>query len=403
MASESGSESQTDPDLESIVHCAQNTGETDVPPADIKLAYDDLWYIKTRSETDKRAKEKWGGYDQDYADAPNVYTHADVVDSRETNWGIVGIQDRPHETRSLLIFDLDIHKAPDGFDVSRVTVPEHTLIVKSQNGGLHVYFAVRRPRGDGMESDFDMQATLPWDIDIRGSFVNMHVCAPRQIPGIDGRYEIVNDESLAYRKPSEAAALIKLDGKPLLDYDPGGRNGSRDFEAAYDRASDPPADMPRCYHAGLELRADAPDDHGNTHQVNTYTALCGLAAGYSVDTMVEHFIDDYPPGDTSAADEDETRYQLDMMAQKMEAGGLQPPAISSLQKCGILPLTDVCDGTHCGIDYHSPEYGLTPECPDCGATLGGHCRLDADRDGPWQWQCSQCYEFHATAEVVPDV
>lgn len=388
----------------------QTETETETEPTDpaggdgLIVSYDDLWFIKTRSADDKRAKEAWGGYSQDYEAADCVYTHEEVVQSRETNWGIVGIQNRPREPdRSLLVIDIDIHKAPDSFDASRITVPENTLIVRSQNGGLHVYFTTWHERGAGKESDFDLTADLPgdFDIDIRGSYVNHHVCAPRDIPGVGGRYDVVQNERVLNREPDEAAAMIRFDGEPLLECTSG--YGGDTYNGSYERQTEPPEDMPQCYHAALELRHAAPEDHPNTHQVNTMAALCGLAAGYEIDELVEHFCQDYPPGDQRMADESQTRYQLELMANKMDrdSGGLKPPAISTLQELGILRLGEACDGEHCEIEYHGAGYGHTPECPSCQWALGDHCRVETPA-GETLWECSQCRETWATEEVMPD-
>lgn len=40
----------------------------------------------------------------------------------------------------------------------------------------------------------------------------------------------------------------------------------------FERADDPPEDMPACYHRGLELRVANPADRPNPHTVNTLTA-----------------------------------------------------------------------------------------------------------------------------------
>jgi len=251
-----------------------------------------------------------------------------------------------------LIFDLDIHKSetPEEFG-ERVDVPEDTALVKSQSGGFHVYFTVHGDRGDLKESDFEMTADVDWDIDIRGSAVSMHVAAPTT-DGVDMAYEIVQDKNVkSVIDPADAAERIQLDGEPLLTFNPGRSYGGG---VDIDRDVEPPEEMPTCYHRGLQVREANPDDHGNTHKVNVLTALCGLAAGYSVDDMVQHFCHDYAPGQN--ADEERTKYQLSHLADHIDRGDYSPPAVSTLRDFGILDEGEGCD---CDIPYHGENGGPT--------------------------------------------
>lgn len=306
----------------------------------------DLWYIQLGAYDSKYPADEWGGYSQSFDASDDVYSYAEVVQSDHEWWAVCGTKDFDHGSLSTLVFDLDVHKAPEGFDVDRVTVPENTLIVRSQNGGLHVYFKVHADRGELQESDFQMLADdLGWDIDIRGSAVSMHVVAPSEITGVNTPYEVVNNAPIrTVTDPADAAERIQLDDEPLLRFDPGGRVGSG---VEIDRDVEPPKEMPTCYHRGLQLRAAAPDDHPNSHKVNVLTALCGLAAGYDLDAMQQHFVDDYPPGDD--VDPETSRYQLEHIAQHVDRGEYSPPSISSLRDFGILEEDEVCS---CDIPYH---------------------------------------------------
>lgn len=306
----------------------------------------DYWFIQLGGSDDKKPRFKWGGYSQSFVDSDEVYTHDEVVGSEWSHWGVVGTQ-RQAQTTSMttLIFDLDVHKSetPREFG-NRIDVPEDTTIVKSQSGGFHVYFTVHGERGDLKESDFEMTRDVDWGIDIRGSAVSMHVAAPTT-DGIDMDYEIVQDESAkAVIDPADAAERIQLDGEPLLKFSPG-RSYSGGVEI--DRDVEPPEEMPTCYHRGLQMRAANPDDHPNTHKVNVLTAMCGLAAGYSVDEMVAHFCDEFSPGPN--ADTDRTEYQLSHLADHIDRGDYSAPALSTLRDFGILDDDESCD---CDIPYH---------------------------------------------------
>lgn len=325
--------------------------------SDLELPYADLWYIKLINESDKNPLETWGGYSQDFEAAENVYSYEQVRESKQEYWGVVGITG---EDRYLLIFDLDVHKAPEGFDLDSVSVPTDTAIVRSQSGGLHAYFIVEDPDGPGKESDFAMRYELGWDIDIRGSYVKHHVVAPADIPGISGRYKLANDERpLTCHNAGDPGEQIRYlgdpeseqdYGEPLLKHAPASGFGG---SIAIGRDVEAPAEMPICYHRGLQIRAENPDDPNvNTHKVNTLTALCGLAAGYDIETMVTHFCEEFPPG--ANADEIETKYQLKTMARKMDCESLAPPSIGTLREYGILEDSETCD---CDIPYHGGSGG----------------------------------------------
>jgi len=331
------------------------------------LAFDprDLWFIQLAHYDSKFPAKKWGGYSQSYVASEDVYTHEQVTQSDHDHWGVVGCQDFDHGTLTTLVFDLDVHKAPEDFDPERVSIPNDTLVVRSQNGGLHVYFKAHVDRGELQESDFEMTEELGWDIDIRGSSVSMHVVAPGDVPGVDSPYEVVNDEEIkAVMDPADAAERVRIDGEPLLEFNPGGRVGAG---VEIDRDVEPPAEMPTCYHRGLQLRAAAPDEHPNTHKVNVLTALCGLSAGYEVDAMVEHFCDDYAPG--GDVDRQKTEYHLKHIASHIDRGDYSPPAISTLRDFGILDGNESCD---CDIEYHgsqsdTPDLDITQDVRDPAA------------------------------------
>jgi len=97
-----------------------------------------------------------------------------------------------------------------------------------------------------------------------------------------------------------------------------------------------------------------PDDHPNTHKVNVLTGLCGLAAGYSVEEVVDQFVNEYAPGPN--ADVGKTEYQVKHLAQNLDSGHYSPPAESTLRDYGILNDGEECDGD-CPIAYHGADDG----------------------------------------------
>lgn len=189
---------------------------------ELSVDYEALWYVKLRGEDDKRALEKWGGYGQDFEAAGCVYSHEEVVSSPHEWWGIVGIRNKRRTRRELIILDLDTYKADDPeAAVETVTVPEGTLISRSQRGGIHVWFSVTAEKGAFKESDFEVHEDLEFPIDVRGSAVSHHVVAPSNIPGVGGSYEVVNDEGIRnHLTVEDVCAEVQFAGEPAVEYNP---------------------------------------------------------------------------------------------------------------------------------------------------------------------------------------
>ena len=318
----------------------------------LEVDYTSLRYIELAGDSSKNPAKEWGGYSQDFNDAKQVLDHENVEAHPSDSWGIVDIEDRDHMSLALLIFDIDLYKLPDNFDATRVEIPDGTLITESQHGGLHAYYAIRAWRGEYSESDFSVHEELP--IDIRGSAVSAHVVAPSDIPGVSGDYEIVNNEPIkVVDGPEEAIEKIEIDGEPAIEFDPNRSAGDIDW----DQPEDPPDELPTCYHAGLSLRRDAPDDSDlNSHKVNVLTGLCGLAAGYEPDEVSQHMCGEYAPrdGETNLSDKETTEYQVQHLYGKLDDGEYSPPAVSTLREYGILDVDEGC-GADCPIDGHGPS------------------------------------------------
>lgn len=312
-----------------------------------------------RGTDDKRPQYKWGGYNQDLGAAEHVHTHEDVQAHPEDNWAIIDIEDYSSEDpRSLLIFDIDLHKADDpdkGHGVEGVEEaarktgkPDGIPLTKSQSGGFHAYAWVTEPVGSLSPSDFKLADGVPYDIDVKGSAVSGHVVAPNGVPGVESSYELVQDEEIiGVIDPQDILQDITYDGKQALKYRPG--SGGVDWDG--DLPSEAPEDLPACYGRALQLRREAPEDHGNTHKVNVMAALCGLAAGYDAEDVAGHMCGEYAPGGSDVADVEKTKYQVDHIKGMMESGRYSPPALSTLRGYGILDDGESC-GDSCPIDKH---------------------------------------------------
>lgn len=348
--------------------------------------YEDLWYIEIRGEGDKRPKEKWGGYSQDFEAADCVYSYDEVRESDETNWAIVGIRDRAHTRRSVLTFDIDIHKAPEEFNPSDISVPESWPLTRTQSGGLHTSVVVLQPRGTAKESDFEMTNDLGFDIDIRGSFVSHHTVAPADIPGVGGPYKLVRDRRIPGWTPEEAAAAIKYKGEPLLEYKPERFEGDG-ATVSVERAEDAPDDMPTCYARALAAReADGrPEGYKNDHEVNRHAAILGAYAGYSADEQVTHFKQHPPNGNPAAFDADMTRRAIEGTIQKIDADDLAPVSVTTLRKVGLFDGEETCDAD-CPI-HGSDEAGDEKEAnvePEAALALKRLEFLDAGQRGRYR-------------------
>lgn len=314
----------------------------------IAVDYKELKFIELRGDDSKLPAQKWGGYNQDFDEAPHVHVFSDIVDHTSDSWGVVDVS-HPHSSAVLLIFDIDAYKLPEDFNLNRIELPSDTLVTRSQNGGLHVYFKlVGYERGELSEGDFEIADELP--IDIRGSAVSAHVVAPQDFPGCAGSYKIVENESISpVLDPTAACERVVLDGAPAIEFDT-----QANVDIDFDYPSDPPEDMPECYHAGLSLRKAAPDEPSlNTHKVNVFTALCGLAAGYDAEDVAVHMCGEYAPqdGDTDLSDKEETEYQVQHIEGMLESGQYSPPALSSLRAIGILDSDESC-GPECPVEMH---------------------------------------------------
>ncbi|OAQ54838.1 hypothetical protein HTG_04525 [Natrinema mahii] len=328
---------QDEPDVSTTT-----TNDTDdgADGENLEFNFENFRYIRV-ADGEKLPMDAWGGYSQDFDEADDVYTHDEVLDSSHDRWGVVGL-DAPENTEfHLFILDLDIYKI-DEYDIDDVDITDgsNVPIVKSQNGGAHLYFALHES-----VSESDINLNYDW-IDLRGDAVTSHVVAPADVPGCENSsYDLVNDASIpVFFSVGEVLDRVCIDGEPIGEHDP-----SNPVNIEFDRG-EAPDERPDCYHAALSFRAsEARDEHPNAFKIDTFAGLLGLAAGYEVDTVTEDFGEYAPRDDSTEFDKALTREHLERLARKMDADGLAPPAISTLREHGILDADETCT---CDISYH---------------------------------------------------
>lgn len=365
--------SQHDSDESTTTYADDQTGHRVVTDggadADLDFNCGELRYIRI-VDGKKQPMDSWGGYSQDFDDADDVYTHDEVLESDHDRWGVVGL-DAPDNTEfHLFVLDLDIYKS-DEYDIDDVDITNagDVPIVRSQNGGAHLYFALHEPVAES-----DISLNFDW-IDLRGSAVKSHLVAPADVPGCEhSTYDLVNDTTIpVFFTVGEVLDRVTVDGEPFGDHEP-----SDPLDVDFERG-EAPDEMPKCYHSALSFRAsEAREQHPNAFKIDTFAGMLGLAAGYSVDDVTEHFGEFAPSGDSSEFDEQLTRDHLEKLARKLDNGVLVPPAISTLRDHGILAADESCT---CSIEFHGSASSLKTSATSDGSSEGFHSASDLQFDG----------------------
>lgn len=350
-----------------------------------------LRFIKLREESgEKRPAVTWGGYSEQFDANSDVYSVQDVAASNHDRWGVVGFEapENAPTNPNLIVIDLDLHKdgAPDRSDIgiSRegAMLSYEPVIVESQSGGVHLYALVDQPAVK--ESEFD----VPWWVDLRGQAVKHHVVAPTETPGVDTAYELRNDASMPeFGSYQEFAEMVTVDGEQIIEYE-GSLSGPSETPE-YD--GDAPADMPTCYQQALAARADAEfrEAHGNPWKVDTLAAQLGIALGYDVETVADHFEAHPKGGDASEFDRNLTVSHLQRLAGKMRgdgAEGLRAPSALTLRGHGVLDA-----GESCSCDLHQHH---DPDASGC-SEFYAYLRESYDRDEDLLRACLEARDEHA--------
>lgn len=345
------------------------------------------WFIKLPEDTDTKAPKgfPWGGYSTNFEENDDVYTAEEVAASRHSRWGICGINAQPEWPTSpnLIVVDIDTYEdgAPSlseiGISGDALMAGIEPVIVESQSGGVHIYGLVDEPPVN--ESEFN----FPEWVDLRGEAVKQHVVAPREVPGNDAdKYTIRNEASIPeFGSYSAFAELLTMDGgaTQLIEYT--GAMSQNVTTPEY--GGDAPEDMPMCYRQALAARADEEfrDQHGNPWKVDTLAGQLGIALGYDVETVADHFEASPKAGNASEFDRNLTISHLERLVRKMRGDGgedLRAPSALTLRGHGILDAGDSCS---CNLhDHHDPDasdcskyYAYLTESYDRDATLLRAC------------------------------
>ena len=203
-----------------------------------------------------------------------------------------------------------------------------------------------------------------------------------------GYYRIANDIPIAELTQADLIEVIRedseLDTSQLPspsgngDVEPGSGDETPTPEADKSPSgdgSDAPEAMPPCYREALKTRVDPREATVNEHEVSKYAALLGLWAGYDADDVVNHMTEEFAPGEHAGinADDDETRYQVEKLAEKAGRDSpLRPPSPVKLKQAGVLPevASDTC-GERCVIHTTASTDGGTAAADSSAGSGGG--------------------------------
>jgi hypothetical protein len=341
-----------------------------------------LWFIKLPEDIETKAPEgySWGGYSTDFERNADVYTVEQVAASEHSRWGVPGFN-APEESPTdpnLIVIDLDVYKdeAPDlseiEFSYDLLMAEVEPVVVESQRGGVHIYALVNEP--PVKEPDFDM----PEWIDLRGEAVKQHVVAPTEVPGNEAEgYTIRNEVAIPeFDSYHEFCEMLTMDDgdTQLIEYP---ESLSSPSSSPNYSTEDPPEGIPQCYERALSARADGSfrSQHGNPWKVDTLCGQLGIALGYDLGTIADHFEEFPKGGDSSEYDRNLTVSHLKRLAGKMRDDDpeLHAPTALTLRGHGILN-----PGESCACNLHKCHDPDVSRCSEYYAYLTGSHERDAD-------------------------
>ena len=131
-----------------------------------------LYHIKI-APGEKLPYQAWGGYDQDFDEAENVYTREEAVDAEHPRWGYIDVVD---DDKVLGILDLDFHKDDCPFDIDDFEASEDAIRhhIKTPSGGHHIPFTIN--------ADFDGELRVAQEfkdyVDLKGMLGKGHCVMP---------------------------------------------------------------------------------------------------------------------------------------------------------------------------------------------------------------------------------
>lgn len=144
--------------------------------------------------------ESWGGYDQVFEKAKNVYTWPDLKSNER--YGYIA-----HNKFDLGVVDIDAYKdnAPSIDDLTIYDVGgDGPLVIRSPSGGYHVPFLTAIP------SNMRAHSTVE-GIDIKGEIARGHVVLPKH----NSNYEISNAGVVPVFDVDTATRVVMFGGDPV--------------------------------------------------------------------------------------------------------------------------------------------------------------------------------------------
>lgn len=271
------------------------------------------YYIKLSPGT-KIPAEPWGGYSQDFETAETVLSWDELKSN--VRYGMVG-----HKDYRLGVVDIDSYKddAPNIEDITIYTDGDERLVIKTSSGGVHVPYFV--------DDEFRRHTSVVDGIDIKGELANGHVVMPEH----NSDYTISTHGPVpVFDTHEDAFKVVMVDGESVIKLGSGGPDPDYDFD--YEIPDESPDDLYFCELTLLTIRASAQRyEYGNSpFDADTHVGMCLLSNGRSIDEAVG-LLKEFPPAKDEGFSEHETRYQLNMINDKLQSNELFPPTNSIIE------------------------------------------------------------------------
>jgi len=287
-----------------------------------------LLYIKWSNGDYYGAKDAWVSQCPDdieprSLDNPFVFTYEQTLQSdwgtgQNETWYIVGAIEY-----WWLATDYDIgndHAETVEFEIEDIQVPaEGTLVALTPSGGAHAYILLENepPEVTTNYAGIDLLSDSS-NVRLAGAISPWHDEARRVLSDP----EIVTQDYLFddYETYDHVFSIEGYDEPVLVE-----RN-TEDVIVDLEIPDEAPDGVPTCIGDLLMIRStnaryNYPD---SPFAVDTHLGMMLCAVGYSIDDAIE-LLREYPPAKNTGFDEATTRYQLNMIYEKMLSGDMHPP------------------------------------------------------------------------------